>query len=61
MSEEKTQKHLAALRVKHAELDKLIAEENERPHPDDLKINEYKKQKLRFKDEIEQIEEQEKK
>lgn len=53
---EKMQKHLAALRAKHAELDRMIDEEREHPTADDTKINEYKKQKLKIKEEIEEIE-----
>ena len=44
--------HIEALRAKHASLDKEIDEENHRPHPDDLRITELKRQKLRIKDEI---------
>lgn len=53
---EKTQKHLDALKQRHAELDAKIAEEMARPLPDDLKIQEYKKQKLATKQEIEELE-----
>ncbi|MBR5129946.1 MAG: DUF465 domain-containing protein [Alphaproteobacteria bacterium] len=53
---DKIQNHLNALKAKHAELDVLIAEENAHPHPDDTKIHEYKKQKLKVKEEIEEIE-----
>ena len=53
---EKTQKHLEALKQRHAELDAKIAEEMARPMPDDMKIQEYKKQKLVVKQEIETIE-----
>jgi len=53
---EKTQKHLEALKQRHAELDAKIAEEMARPLPDDLKIQEYKKQKLVTKQEIEELE-----
>ncbi len=56
MTTEKIIKHLTALKAKHAELDTLIAEENQRPHPDDIKINDYKRQKLRIKEEISEIE-----
>ena len=55
---EKTQKHLEALKQRHAELDAKIAEEMARPLPDDLKIQEYKKQKLVTKQEIEELEKQ---
>ncbi len=53
---EKLQKHLQALKAKHAELDVLIDEEGARPLPDEMKIKEYKKQKLMIKQEIEEIE-----
>ena len=56
MIDEKLQKHLDALKKKHAELDVLIAEENARPYPDDLKVQGYKKQKLLVKEEIQDIE-----
>lgn len=51
---EKLQKHLAALKQRHAELDAKIEEEMARPMPDDMKIQEYKKQKLVTKQEIEE-------
>lgn len=53
---EKIEKHLAALKAKHADLDAKLAEEEARPLPDTLKIQEYKKQKLAVKQEIEAIE-----
>lgn len=53
---EKIEKRLAALKAKHAELDAKIEEENMHPMPDSLKIQEYKKQKLIIKQEIEEIE-----
>lgn len=53
---EKQQKHLEALKKRHAELDSLIAEESARPMPNDIKIQEYKKQKLAAKQEIEELE-----
>lgn len=56
MTTEKIIKHLAALKAKHTELDTLISEENQRPYPDDIKINDYKRQKLRIKEEISEIE-----
>ena len=43
---EKTLKHLEALKKRHVELDNMIAEEMAHPLPDDIKIQEYKKQKL---------------
>ncbi len=53
---EKTQKRLDALKARHTELDAKIAEELARPMPDDMKIQEYKRQKLAVKQEIEEIE-----
>ncbi|MBO7243987.1 MAG: YdcH family protein [Alphaproteobacteria bacterium] len=53
---DKIEKHLKALKEKHAELDVKLAEEEARPLPDSLKIQEYKKQKLAVKQEIEAIE-----
>ena len=53
---EKLQKHLDALKKRHAELDMMITEELARPMPDDMKIQEYKKQKLAIKQEIEEVE-----
>lgn len=53
---DKIQKHLEALKAKHAELDNLIEEERAHPHPDDMKIGEYKRQKLKVKEEIQEIE-----
>lgn len=53
---EKLEKHLAALKAKHAELDAKLLEEEGRPLPDTLKIQELKKQKLAVKQEIEKIE-----
>lgn len=55
---EKTLKHLEALKKRHAELDAKIAEEMARPMADDMKIQEYKKQKLAVKQEIEELEAQ---
>ena len=53
---DKIEKHLKALKEKHAELYVKLAEEEARPLPDSLKIQEYKKQKLAVKQEIEAIE-----
>jgi hypothetical protein len=46
------QAHLSALETKHADLDARIAEENQRPHPDDGLISRLKKEKLRLKEAI---------
>ena len=44
--------HIEALRSKHAELEALIDEEEKRPAPDDIKLHELKREKLRIKDEL---------
>ena len=44
--------HVDALRSKHAEIDRMIQEEEHRPHPDDMLITELKRQKLRIKDQL---------
>ncbi len=44
--------HIETLRAKHASLEEAIDQENLRPHPDDMRIQELKKEKLRIKDEI---------
>ena len=44
------QGHLASLEHKHASLEAMIDEEEHRPHPDDIKLHQLKKQKLRVKD-----------
>ncbi|WP_422365505.1 YdcH family protein [Pelagibius sp.] len=43
---------VSSLLSKHAAIDHAIDEENQRPHPDDLRIHELKREKLRIKDEI---------
>ena len=47
--------HLEELSEKHRALDRKIEEELARPTSDDLKIAEWKRQKLRLKDEIERL------
>ena len=44
--------HLSALELKHAGLDARIAEENQRPHPDDVTLSRLKKEKLKIKEAI---------
>jgi hypothetical protein len=44
--------HHSALEIKHATLDRRLAEERGRPHPDDMVIADLKRQKLRLKEEI---------
>ena len=46
------QNHIESLKDQHAELEQAIAAENSRPFPDELHIQELKRQKLRIKDEI---------
>ena len=50
-----TQMHqgqLDSLENKHASLEAMIDEEEHRPHPDDIKLHQLKKEKLRVKDEL---------
>lgn len=49
------QERITALRDRHANLEALIDDEFNRPHPNDTRIGELKRQKLRIKDEIERI------
>ncbi|MDP9413067.1 MAG: YdcH family protein [Pseudomonadota bacterium] len=44
--------HMSALEIKHADLDARIAQENQRPHPDDALVSRLKKEKLRIKEAI---------
>jgi hypothetical protein len=46
------QTQVEALEQKHAQLEALIDEEEHRPHPDDIRLHELKKAKLRVKDEL---------
>ena len=48
--------HIEALRAKHISLKEAIDSENQRPHPDDFRITELKRQKLAIKDEIASLE-----
>ncbi len=41
-----------SLRDQHASLERAIEEENQRPHPDDFRLSELKREKLRIKDQI---------
>lgn len=50
-----SEKHIASLKDKHAELEQAIEVENSRPLPDEMLIQELKRQKLRIKDEIARI------
>lgn len=46
---------LDALRARHHDLETALDQENQRPHPDDSRIIQLKREKLRLKDEIERI------
>ena len=48
--------YLALLKLKHAEWDKLLKAEQDRPAPDAFLMAQYKKHKLAIKDEIDQLE-----
>ena len=50
------QDHIEALKAKHAELERAIDEENKRPLPNQDAVSDLKRQKLRIKDEIFQLE-----
>jgi hypothetical protein len=50
--------HVEALREKHASLERAIDEETRRPLPDQAAIYDLKRQKLRIKDELFQLERQ---
>ena len=47
---------LSALNAKHAELEHAIEEEAHRPLPDTLHLSELKRQKLKVKEELSQLE-----
>ncbi len=46
------QAHVQALAEKHAALERIIAEEINRPSPDSLRIAELKRRKLKLKEEM---------
>ena len=48
--------HVEALRARHAALKQAVEDENQRPHPDEFRIAELKREKLRIKDEIAKLE-----
>jgi hypothetical protein len=50
------QDRIEALKERHAALERAIAEENSRPLPNDDMISDLKRQKLRIKDELYQLE-----
>ncbi len=47
--------HLQSLSQRHQELESLLADEMKHPHPDDLRVHELKRLKLRIKDQIEKL------
>jgi len=46
---------IEALKSKHHDLKLAIEEQNSRPHPDEVELHGLKKQKLKIKDEIENL------
>lgn len=50
------QERIEDLKAQHEHLEKVLDEENHRPHPDDLEIANLKKQKLAIKDQIASLE-----
>ena len=44
--------HVEELASKHAALDNLIGQEEHRPLPDEVRLHELKREKLRLKDQI---------
>ena len=48
--------HTASLRARHVELEEALNIETHRPLPDQVAIQDIKKQKLRIKDELARIE-----
>ena len=47
-----TDESVVSLHNNHASLERAIEEENLRPPPDDVRISQLKREKLRIKDEI---------
>ena len=47
-----TDESVVSLRNKHASLERAIEEENQRPYPDDFRLSQLKREKLRIKDQI---------
>jgi len=47
--------HVSALRTKHADLDRTLDHEQNRPAPDSTAIKKLKMEKLRLKEEIERL------
>ncbi|MCB1884535.1 MAG: DUF465 domain-containing protein [Geminicoccaceae bacterium] len=49
------QEHVESLRAKHVRLERLIDEEMHRPLPDQSRVTEMKREKLRLKEELERL------
>ena len=47
--------HVDSLRMKHAQLDRLIDDEIHRPMPDQVTITRLKKEKLKLQEQIEHV------
>lgn len=47
--------HIAELKKKHEHLTEMVEREQRAPGSDDLQIHEWKKQKLKIKEEIERL------
>ena len=52
------QERIDDLRAQHQDLEKILDNENYRPHHDDIHISDLKKQKLAIKDQIASLEAQ---
>lgn len=50
-----TNAHLASLAAKHAELEAILAREGQRPIPDTVAITRLKREKLRLKEQLSQV------
>ncbi|WP_366555691.1 YdcH family protein [Aquibaculum sediminis] len=44
--------HIEMLRDKHARIEQTISQESARPHPDEARLHELKREKLKLKDTI---------
>lgn len=47
--------HLQSLSQRHQELEAQLTDEMKHPHPDDMRVHELKRLKLRIKDQIERL------
>jgi len=47
--------HLQSLNQRHQELDHLVSTEMKHPHPDETRLHELKRLKLKLKDQIERL------